>query len=750
MSRLLNRIASLANGSRRTKSARRSPRRPRRLVQIEQLEQRRLLAVDSIAQLNDEFEDSASVSEWSRIGEVEGWNADKLDVFDVNNTQAGRMVLSPNTGGWYENYRGPLVFKEVTGDFVFTSEVNITDRDDIGGNDADDVPNDGDFSLGGLMIRTPRAITNPATDWVLGSMQDDGTNDGENYVFLSMGYGNSGEMSFEVKNTRNSNSQLELTPVNSNRVTFQIARIGDAVITMYQLPGQEWIVHRRFSRPDMPATLQVGLVAYTDWEKLSDFDPFFQNSNVLVPGFSPDPTPGEPFNPDIEAGYEYARFDRPQVPASLDGVDLFAAATDAQLIGFLGDNANCESGCGADDLVQVALEAVDTNGTAITSIVEGDSFELRATVDDLRVDGNGVFSAYVDVIFDSNLASVDGPLTFGADYVNAREGNTATDGLIDEAGGVATADALGGEEALLFSVPVSADAAGELIFASDSPELLPAHEFTLYDFDNPVDAALIDFGSLTINVETFAVSDDAISVTEDTTNNTLDVLANDTIAASAEIIAVSNTNAGGTVSIAADGRSLSYSPTNNFFGNETFTYTVRNRPGQTLVGMVTMTVNKQWYNASQPTDVTGDNNTSPLDALQVINVLNRDGSMTLPSVPTGTLADAGYLDTNDDGSVSPVDALLVINELNSAAMARSQANAEGESGSSELVSLATTQSQSVVPAETSTAASLLVHANEAQRSTAPTDFEQDEATFALLGLEEAIAAITEDVLAAWR
>ena len=71
--------------------------------------------------------------------------------------------------------------------------------------------------------------------------------------------------------------------------------------------GEEWQVHRRYSRPDMPETLQVGMVTYTDWEKANDFDPFYQNSNALTPdGF--DPTPGQAFNPDLVAGFDYARY----------------------------------------------------------------------------------------------------------------------------------------------------------------------------------------------------------------------------------------------------------------------------------------------------------------------------------------------------------------------------------------------------------------------------------------------------------
>lgn len=309
----------------------------------ESLETRQLLAATPIAGLSDEFDDAASIANWQRVHEVEGWNADQLQQWDIDQTQAGRMVMIPETVVWYGNWRGPMAFQEVTGDFAFTTQVHVTDRDDVGGSDADDVPGDGQYSLGGVMIRTPRDIINPETDWTAGSMADDGTNDGENYVFLSLGYGAGGnEFSLEVKSTRNSNSQLELTSLglNASVVNVQTARIGTDIITLYQIPGEDWQVHRRFSRPDMPETIQVGLVTYTDWEKANDFDPFYHNGHVL--NGDVDPTPDQPFNPDLVAGFEYARYVTPDVPAALAGADLTDsfAVSDAELLSFLGSHAN--------------------------------------------------------------------------------------------------------------------------------------------------------------------------------------------------------------------------------------------------------------------------------------------------------------------------------------------------------------------------------------------------------------------------
>lgn len=62
-----------------------------------------------------------------------------------------------------------------------------------------------------------------------------------------------------------------------------------------------------------------------------------------------------------------------------------------------------------------------------------------------------------------------------------------------------------------------------------------------------------------------------------------------------------------------------------------------------------------------PSDVNFDGNVSPLDALVVINYLNRN---TGGSSGSGS---SGFLDVNNDGNISPLDALLVINTLNGSA-----------------------------------------------------------------------------------
>lgn len=1206
--------------SRGPSGADRRRRALRKLWTPERLESRRYMDAndDDLALLSDEFDDPATLVDWSEVNAVEGWGpaGAQLNLWEIDASGSGAMVLQPHTVVWYEDWRGPLVFKEITGDFVITTRMQIDDRDDVGASDADDVPGDAQFSLGGLMIRAPRPIENGAADWLPGSRTDAGQV-GENYVFLSMGYATGdNQFSFEVKTTRNSVSTLELTPLGDspNEVELRIARIGTSVIAMHRLAGQtDWTVHRRYSRPDMPQTLQVGMVSYTDWEKASDLPPIVHNGSVMAPGQIVDPTPWQPFSPDITARYDFARFARPVVPAELAGVDLVNDATDEQLLSFLGDAPNddpnpdpppadepmqvgmnlagaldwdpayvfrdafararpwgvqarnvetgetswqfflgegpelqldehgwvtslpvwqhsdgtlyqqqattvlfsdesaqpagiyraewqgdgelvmpfvIESGVnpdgthyalvempadahfdmtirstdaanpirnihlwmpdyqgqslvgvwnpgdagspfhplflerlegfdtlrfmdwmstnstdvvawddraklddasqsdgdlpefyhthgvapeymielaneldanpwfnmpylanddyvrsfaelvrdtlepdqvvyvewsnelwngyfptnswlweqtqlpenagldffeiagreirrdfdiwsdvfagqesrlvrvvagqqanvwlteqlvaavdghldaisstayagisaemalqydasttaddilddlenisipwalarlnehrelveqteqqwgrdllfvtyesgshvfadpsplptsdayaaalaaaasprmydlyqtllhGAQDagvdlyneftftshasgraygtygvlhdletpieeahklralldfagsstvdvspLVEVRLEAVDEFGNLLAVVEVGQPFYLQVTVDDLRDDGSGVFSAYVDVEYPDALVDLLGELEFGLDYPNQQAGDLSTPGLLDEAGAMGTLSSLDGAPRLLFRIPLVATATGTIPWSGAAGDLLPEHEFTLYGSEEAVPTGRVRFVGAETTVQASAdANDDAFLTYQGDGPQLLEVLANDSADAAGAgpwIVSTTAGSHGGSTTISADGSQVIYLPATGFYGDETFEYTLRNAFGQEATATATVSVHKRWHNATRPTDVTGDGRTSPLDALRIINLLNREGSRALPGVPTADMQNWPLVDVNDDQFVTPLDALLVINALNDGPGANAGGEGEGEDG----------------------------------------------------------------------
>ncbi|HBL43427.1 hypothetical protein [Gimesia sp.] len=269
---------------------------------------------DDLKGLSDEFDDASTLKQWSRIFETEQSKADQLEQFDIAKTKPGWMVMVPYSSTWYMDYRGVLVYKEIKGDFVVTSNIRVARR---GG---DGAPRS-NFSLAGLMIRTPRDVT-PQT-WKPG---------GENYIFLSLGAANRpGSFQFEVKTTVNSRSTLAVTDAGTPAAMIQIARIGNEFILLKKTPEGTWNIHQRYRRTDMPEQLQVGLTVYTDYSTASRLKPPQQNTQVIRNG-----------RPDLVAGFDYVHFQRPALPAALQGKSLSnpAEVSDAQLLQFLGEHAN--------------------------------------------------------------------------------------------------------------------------------------------------------------------------------------------------------------------------------------------------------------------------------------------------------------------------------------------------------------------------------------------------------------------------
>jgi hypothetical protein len=309
------------------------------------------IQANPLALLNDEFNNAVTLTEWARLHQTEGWYADQLETWDIDSTQPGRMVLIPHTSTWFQDYKGALVYKNVFGDFVVTVQVHATDRDTTDDNEIPESSLGAPFSLAGIMVRTPRAILNPS-QWTAG---------GENYVFVSIGNGNSPianpSFQYEEKTTENSNSNLILQDTTNGAAKLQIARIGDFVITLYRSDGDDWAVFRRHNRSDMPDLLQIGMVAYTEWNRANDFSPFTHNSTVIT----------ESANPDLIASFDYIHFFEPILPTELVGLDLTnpAQVSDAALLEFLGDNAdNPIPPCAGDLNNDEVIDGVDLAGFA--------------------------------------------------------------------------------------------------------------------------------------------------------------------------------------------------------------------------------------------------------------------------------------------------------------------------------------------------------------------------------------------------
>ncbi|WP_164101631.1 tandem-95 repeat protein [Candidatus Laterigemmans baculatus] len=129
----------------------------------------------------------------------------------------------------------------------------------------------------------------------------------------------------------------------------------------------------------------------------------------------------------------------------------------------------------------------------------------------------------------------------------------------------------------------------------------------------------------------------------------------------------------GTVDVNADG-TFSYTNLRNESAGETdtFSYRLIDKDGRSVPVQVTITMTRSTHqNPVDRLDTNADGSVSPIDALRVINLLNRqNGSPAVRDLP----APPDYYDVNGDGLVTPLDALVVINHLN-----RNPAASEGES-----------------------------------------------------------------------
>ncbi|GIW97042.1 MAG: hypothetical protein KatS3mg111_0375 [Pirellulaceae bacterium] len=94
------------------------------------------------------------------------------------------------------------------------------------------------------------------------------------------------------------------------------------------------------------------------------------------------------------------------------------------------------------------------------------------------------------------------------------------------------------------------------------------------------------------------------------------------------------------------------------------------------VALVVVAPRPQHQNPVHATDVNGDGFVTPLDALILINDLNRNPGGKLPDGAEGETPGI-YPDVNGDGFLTPLDVLLIINELNR----RTMSAGEGEPAS---------------------------------------------------------------------
>jgi hypothetical protein len=196
---------------------------------------------------------------------------------DVATVAGGKLTLQPvvtQHTHWYSDSHAPFVYLSVTGDFVAETDVVVGRRTDVA------LPPRGTFSAGGLLVRDPAAAAPGNESWIM----------------YNIGM-QTGAAAREAKTTRkgapDSLSTLYLIPTGGVLTAkLRVCRIGATFRMYHRMPNESAFVEEAygngtapqgngageatpgvvpngviaFARPDLPATLQVGLLA-GHWEQ---------------------------------------------------------------------------------------------------------------------------------------------------------------------------------------------------------------------------------------------------------------------------------------------------------------------------------------------------------------------------------------------------------------------------------------------------------------------------------------------------
>jgi hypothetical protein len=218
--------------------------------------------------LNDEFQVASTLPQWSDLFPA------RHDALSINNDV---MTIQPTVqqyNHWYSDNQGPLLFKTVSGNFVVETAVHVGRRGDINTAPA------ASFNAAGFVIRDATSSSPGQQRWVM----------------YNIGFQDSAiarECKTTVANPGSSHSSLYLnnTPAATTFARLRVCRLGNTFHFFYRHPGDvSWTEEPyaagtrvsgngpnnqtmgqpvRFTRADLPASLQVGIMSGT-WDGTQD------------------------------------------------------------------------------------------------------------------------------------------------------------------------------------------------------------------------------------------------------------------------------------------------------------------------------------------------------------------------------------------------------------------------------------------------------------------------------------------------
>jgi hypothetical protein len=191
-------------------------------------------AAGGLHALSDEFDGTALTGWQTMLGDDFGsGTAHQVSVAD------GALTLTPVRSWWVDNHEALFVWKPVRGDFVATIHVRVTGTKTDGPQ--------ANWSLSGLLVRDPRS-----------------THANENWVSFRTGVVDNSRV-YERKSTLHSHSILSLGSSPEGWVDLRIGRVGTRFFLLKRNAAGRFIEHWSYNRPDLPATVQVGIDAFSGY-----------------------------------------------------------------------------------------------------------------------------------------------------------------------------------------------------------------------------------------------------------------------------------------------------------------------------------------------------------------------------------------------------------------------------------------------------------------------------------------------------
>jgi hypothetical protein len=267
----------------------------------------------------------------------------------------------------------------------------------------------------------------------------------------------------------------------------------------------------------------------------------------------------------------------------------------------------------------------------------------------------------MDLLYDSDKLEKVGsnPLTYTSLFGNGRSVPDITvPGIVNELGAFSSFNVGPGRDPqLLGTLRMRVKASGQAAI-STNPAENASRGFTIFKEDTAVPSTLISFGTLNLPIgQNFIAANDTFNFDEDSSNNSLAVLDNDTIVAGSNAVltvqSLGTPSKGGTVSIASDNKRVIYTPAANINGQETFTYTVRDQTGATASATVTVQLRAVNDNPVAVNDSLGTVKTTDRDVFIPVltnDTLGPDTGETLTVTQVGTPNQGGTVRLGTGGN----------------------------------------------------------------------------------------------------